>query len=84
MLILAFRDSSFLDGSYIIYTNNYVEIIGVLLATIWAAGTHRDEGESSNSRLGSRQTAGSHGHIHLVKMTSSSTFHISESVDPKV
>ncbi|TBU23757.1 hypothetical protein BD311DRAFT_810462 [Dichomitus squalens] len=84
VLILAFRDSNFLDGSYIIYTNNYVEIIGVLLATIWAAGSHKDDGDNSSGRLGSSQTAGSHGHIHLVKMTSSSTFQVSESVDAKV
>ncbi|CDO76591.1 hypothetical protein BN946_scf184868.g5 [Trametes cinnabarina] len=38
-LILAFRDPSFIHGSYIFIVNNYVQIIGVLLATIWATGT---------------------------------------------
>ncbi|KAJ7645927.1 hypothetical protein DFH06DRAFT_1332867 [Mycena polygramma] len=37
-LIFLFRDPSFLDGSYVFLTNVYVEIIGVLMATIWVAG----------------------------------------------
>ncbi|KAI9061930.1 hypothetical protein FKP32DRAFT_1575076 [Trametes sanguinea] len=42
-LIFVFRDPSFLHGSYIFIVNNYVQIIGVLLATIWATGTQLTE-----------------------------------------
>ncbi|KAJ6613934.1 hypothetical protein B0H10DRAFT_2269227 [Mycena sp. CBHHK59/15] len=42
-LIFLFRDPSFLDGTYVFLTNCYVEIIGVLLATIWVAGSHWSE-----------------------------------------
>ena len=38
-LILAFRNPDFLSGAYVLLVNNYVTIIGVLLATIWSAGT---------------------------------------------
>ncbi|KAJ7693216.1 hypothetical protein B0H17DRAFT_839329, partial [Mycena rosella] len=34
-LIFLFRGRQFLDGTYVFLTNCYVEIIGVLLATIW-------------------------------------------------
>jgi hypothetical protein len=34
-LILLFHDPSYLTGSYIFLANDYVEIIGVLLATVW-------------------------------------------------
>ncbi|TFK35049.1 hypothetical protein BDQ12DRAFT_635510 [Crucibulum laeve] len=37
-LIYIFRDPSYMMASYIFLTNDYVEIIGVLLATIWTAG----------------------------------------------
>ncbi|KAF9049304.1 hypothetical protein BDZ89DRAFT_1108257 [Hymenopellis radicata] len=42
-VIFAFRDSSFLHGSYILITNIYIEIIGVLLATVWASGSKWSE-----------------------------------------
>lgn len=38
-LIFVFRDPSFLDGSYVFMVNTYVQIIGVLLATMWSTGT---------------------------------------------
>ncbi|KAL1937372.1 hypothetical protein VTO73DRAFT_13778 [Trametes versicolor] len=38
-LIYVFRDPDFLHGTYIFLVNNYVQIIGVLLATIWSSGT---------------------------------------------
>ncbi|KAJ7830399.1 hypothetical protein B0H13DRAFT_1514563, partial [Mycena leptocephala] len=38
-LIFRFRDNNYLNGTYIFFANNYVEIIGVLFATVWAAGT---------------------------------------------
>ncbi|KAI0820495.1 hypothetical protein BC628DRAFT_1330172 [Trametes gibbosa] len=40
-LIFIFRDVEFLHGTYIFIVNNYVQIIGVLLATIWSTGTQR-------------------------------------------
>ncbi|KAM5530906.1 hypothetical protein V8D89_015438 [Ganoderma adspersum] len=60
LIVLAFLDHNFLEGSYIIYTNNYVEIIGVLLATIWAAGTHGEwkGSDGSAGRLGSGTGSG--------------------------
>ncbi|KAI0669089.1 hypothetical protein C8Q78DRAFT_958983, partial [Trametes maxima] len=38
-LIFVFRDSSFLHGTYVFLVNTYVQILGVLLATIWSTGT---------------------------------------------
>ncbi|KAJ7157797.1 hypothetical protein C8R46DRAFT_958768 [Mycena filopes] len=49
-LIFVFRNPSFLDGTYVFFTNAYVEIIGVLLATIWVAGGHWSEQNSSGSK----------------------------------
>ncbi|TFK37705.1 hypothetical protein BDQ12DRAFT_569585, partial [Crucibulum laeve] len=37
-LIFSFKDPSFLDGNYVFMCNDYVAIIGVLLATVWTAG----------------------------------------------
>ncbi|KAH9483523.1 Ribosome production factor 2-like protein [Psilocybe cubensis] len=39
-LIMLFRDSNFLKGAYTFFTNDYVEIVGVLLATVWASTAH--------------------------------------------
>ncbi|KAJ6593198.1 hypothetical protein B0H19DRAFT_920797, partial [Mycena capillaripes] len=39
-LIFVFRDSNFVNGSHVVLTNVYVQIIGVLMATIWVAGGH--------------------------------------------
>lgn len=56
-LIFTFRDSSYLDGGYIFLTNNYVEIIGVLLATVWAAGSHwSSNGQASRSGMDTTET----------------------------
>ncbi|OJT12738.1 hypothetical protein TRAPUB_10715 [Trametes pubescens] len=38
-LIYVFRDPEFLHGTYIFLVNNYVQIVGVLLATVWSSGT---------------------------------------------
>ena len=54
LIVLAFVDHDFLEGSYILYTNNYVEIIGVLLATIWAAGKHHSNPDLSDSSASGR------------------------------
>ncbi|KAF8189771.1 hypothetical protein K438DRAFT_1763420 [Mycena galopus ATCC 62051] len=48
-LIFLFRDPKFLDGTYVFLTNCYVEIIGVLLATIWVAGGQWSEAHGSSS-----------------------------------
>lgn len=37
-LVIIFRDPNFFHGSYVIWTNDYLEIIGVLLSTIWISG----------------------------------------------
>ncbi|RPD58601.1 hypothetical protein L227DRAFT_181691 [Lentinus tigrinus ALCF2SS1-6] len=50
-LILVFRDPSFLDGAYILLVNSYVEILGVLLVTIWASGTGDEQVASANPVL---------------------------------
>ena len=39
LLVLAFREGSFLDGAYVLLVSNYVDIVGVLLATIWTTST---------------------------------------------
>ena len=41
-IIFIFRDRNFIDGTYILMVNNYVEIIGVLLATLWCSGVRSD------------------------------------------
>ena len=39
-LVFIFRDPDFLKVSYIFLTNSFVEIIGVLLATVWTSSSH--------------------------------------------
>ena len=39
LLITAFRNASFLEGAYVLMVSNYVDIVGVLLATIWSTST---------------------------------------------
>ncbi|PFH47468.1 hypothetical protein AMATHDRAFT_6724 [Amanita thiersii Skay4041] len=39
-LIMLFHESSFISGAYVLIVNDYVQIIGVLLATVWVAGAH--------------------------------------------
>ena len=36
LLVIAFRDPSFLNGVYVLMVSNYVDIVSVLLATIWS------------------------------------------------
>ena len=38
-IIFVFRDPNFLDGTYVYTVNMYVQIIGVLLATVWCTST---------------------------------------------
>ncbi|RDX57202.1 hypothetical protein OH76DRAFT_1476640 [Lentinus brumalis] len=40
-LIYVFRDTNFFHGTIVFNVNTYVQIIGVLLATIWCTGTHK-------------------------------------------
>jgi hypothetical protein len=39
-LVFIFRNPNFLKVAYIYVTNGFVEIIGVLLATIWTSSSH--------------------------------------------
>lgn len=50
-IIFIFRDRNFIDGTYILMVNNYVEIIGVLLATLWYSGTSW-QGSHATSEIG--------------------------------
>ena len=43
-LILVYRDAHFLDGIYVFLVNNYVGIIGALLATVWSSSSHWSSG----------------------------------------
>ncbi|KAF9487796.1 hypothetical protein BDN71DRAFT_1404265 [Pleurotus eryngii] len=56
-LIFIFRDPDYLKGTYIFLTNDYVEIVGVLLATVWQAGTHwADDNSAPRSTVSSLPT----------------------------
>ena len=48
-IIFIFRDRNFVHGTYITMVNNYVEIIGVLLATLWCSGTKWQGGAYTQS-----------------------------------
>jgi hypothetical protein len=48
-IILIATDPSFIDGSYILLSNNYVAILGVVFATIWT-------NKSSWNRVGDEKT----------------------------
>lgn len=39
-LVLIFRDSNFLVSTYVNLVNNYVDIIGVIFATVWSTGSN--------------------------------------------
>ncbi|KAI0691628.1 hypothetical protein C8Q76DRAFT_634448 [Earliella scabrosa] len=45
-LVLAFRDPDFVRGAYVLVVNNYVSIVGVLLATIWSTSTKEPAGQT--------------------------------------
>ncbi|KAI0324823.1 hypothetical protein GY45DRAFT_1375250 [Cubamyces sp. BRFM 1775] len=42
-LVFVFRDDDFLHGTYVFFVNVHVQILGVLLATIWSTGSQRSE-----------------------------------------
>ncbi|KAI0655750.1 hypothetical protein C8Q70DRAFT_923124 [Cubamyces menziesii] len=53
-LVYIFHDSNFLHGTYVFFVNVNMQIIGVLMATIWSSGTQQSssmaiEAESDNS-----------------------------------
>ncbi len=48
-IIFAFSEASFENTSYVLTVNNYVQIIGVLLATIWTTGAPRYEDEEAQN-----------------------------------
>ncbi|KAF7351319.1 hypothetical protein MSAN_01563400 [Mycena sanguinolenta] len=56
-MIFLFHNAAFLNATYVFVTNCYVEIIGVLMATIWAAGDHRSEDRGSSSSGGTQISA---------------------------
>ena len=45
-----FRDPNFLNGTYVYTVSTYVQIIGVILATIWCNGTSRYGSDDKGSR----------------------------------
>ncbi|KAI0742341.1 hypothetical protein C8Q80DRAFT_1273030 [Daedaleopsis nitida] len=55
-LVLVFRDKSFLNNSYLFMVSMYIQIIGVLLATIWCTGTRWvDDGDGNLDGNASRR-----------------------------
>ncbi|KAJ6499520.1 hypothetical protein C8R47DRAFT_1110993 [Mycena vitilis] len=49
-LIFGFQDGNFLNGTYVLLTNVYVEILGVLLATIWVAENRQSDSETTTAK----------------------------------
>ncbi len=49
-LVFAFKARLFLDATYIIITNIYFEIIAVLLATVWSAGSKWSEKQQATAK----------------------------------
>ncbi|KAF8993746.1 hypothetical protein BDZ89DRAFT_1030194 [Hymenopellis radicata] len=41
-LVFSFKDADYLHGTYIVICNAYINIIGVLFATVWSAGKRPD------------------------------------------
>ena len=87
LIILVFRQPDFLHGSYIIYTNNYAQIIGVLLATVFVAGRQGDLNDGSPvhghqlghnysestyaTRIALESVGSSHSNLEVVDITKS-------------
>ncbi|KAI9065226.1 hypothetical protein FKP32DRAFT_1568348 [Trametes sanguinea] len=47
-LVFAFRETDFIDGICVFLVNNYVEIVGTILATIWSCSGGEAAGESAS------------------------------------
>ncbi|PIL26415.1 hypothetical protein GSI_12172 [Ganoderma sinense ZZ0214-1] len=84
LIILLFHEPDFLHGSYIIYTNNYAQIIGVLLATVFVAGRqdeskdespvddlrqNRSEGSTYATRIALQNLGSNKSHLQPVDIT---------------
>ena len=66
-LVFIFRDPDFLKGTYIYVTNSFVEIIGVLLATVWTSSSHWKSDSTSTVRGASIEN------IHFARRNGAST-----------
>ncbi|KAJ6519120.1 hypothetical protein C8R45DRAFT_13220 [Mycena sanguinolenta] len=53
-IILTFRDHDFYIGAYVFVNNLYIEIIGVLLATIWVSKNRSDSSSEGTARTGTQ------------------------------
>ncbi|KAK7048096.1 hypothetical protein R3P38DRAFT_2505659 [Favolaschia claudopus] len=71
-LIYVFRQPESLNGIYVFLSNCYVEIIGVLMATIWVAGGQWSESASSSSEDPNR--------ISTIRYKEGTQIHIGRSV----
>ena len=69
-LVALFTDQNAAHGVYIVLTNNFIEIIGVLLATVWASASNWAETHIQNPndvlssvkfRIGRRRVIPYHG-----------------------
>ncbi|KAI0323312.1 hypothetical protein GY45DRAFT_1264816 [Cubamyces sp. BRFM 1775] len=69
-LVYIFRDSNFLHGTYVFFINIYVQIIGVLLATIWSTGTRQNLGRTADGNAADTGTGG-HSSIRWAPQRSS-------------
>ncbi|KAK6997311.1 hypothetical protein R3P38DRAFT_2563560 [Favolaschia claudopus] len=70
-IILTFHNHDFFIGAYVFVNNLYIEIVGVLLATIWATkGRSEPESYDDHSKLSSiRYRAGGDSRTVIVKPT---------------
>ena len=50
LIVLAFRDHNLFDGTEVFFANGYLEIVCVLLATIWCTGTSWDSAASEPTK----------------------------------
>ncbi|PIL26392.1 hypothetical protein GSI_12149 [Ganoderma sinense ZZ0214-1] len=68
LLVIAFRDPSFLTGAYVLMVSNYVDIVGVLLATIWSTRNkypHAQPGFTVSGALSDFRTARGRSSSHF-------------------
>ena len=63
-LIFIFRDSNYFHGSCVYVVNTYVQIIGVLLTTVWCTGTRWYDEENSD------ETVQKHRENTVIKLSS--------------
>ncbi|KAL5531123.1 hypothetical protein ACEPAG_3999 [Sanghuangporus baumii] len=60
-IVLITTDRSFLDGSYVMFVNDYISILGVVFATIWTTSSHWSQKKfgSTGSTWNQEDTGGS-------------------------